>query len=113
MCLLQINTHLLWSAGLAPRYFSYSFTRKQLKVVCDIPQQFNRSMRRYSVKECCMSVTAHGIYSITEVREPACTLCARDECFLALQAKFLKASSEREVFSILKLAYLEPRERNC
>ena len=32
-------------------------------------QQFNRSMRRYSVKECGMSVTAHGIYSMAEVSE--------------------------------------------
>jgi DNA polymerase/3'-5' exonuclease PolX len=57
-------------------------------------KQFNRSMRRYSVKECGMSVTAHGIYSMTE-------------------GTFLTASSERDVFSILKLAYLEPWERNC
>ena len=82
-------------------------------IVCYIPQQFNRSMRRYSVKECGVSVTAHGIYSIAEVREPVCTPCAVYVCFLSLQAKFLKASNEKEVFSILKLAYLEPWERNC
>ena len=35
-------------------------------------QQFNRSMRRYSVKECGMSVTAHGIYSMAEVSELVC-----------------------------------------
>ena len=33
-----------------------------------ILQQFNRSLRRYSVKECGMSVTAHGVYNMMEVR---------------------------------------------
>ena len=30
-------------------------------------QQFNRSLRRYSLKECHMTVTAHGIYDIVQV----------------------------------------------
>lgn len=57
-------------------------------------KQFNRSMRRYSVRECGMSVTAHGIYNISE-------------------GKFLLATREKDVFSILKLPYREPWERNC
>ena len=30
-------------------------------------QQFNRSLRRYSVKECSKTVTAHGIFDIIKV----------------------------------------------
>lgn len=36
-----------------------------------------------------------------------------DMCFLLFQGKFVSASTERDVFSILKLNYLEPWERNC
>lgn len=57
-------------------------------------KQFNRSLRRYSVKECNMSVTAHGIYDIAE-------------------GKFIEAKSEEEMFSILNLDYLPPSLRNC
>lgn len=57
-------------------------------------KQFNRSLRRYSVKECSKTVTAHGIFDI-------------------IQRKFLTAKTERDIFDILKLNYLEPWERNC
>lgn len=57
-------------------------------------KQFNRSLRRYSDKELNMSVTAHGIYDRSKL-------------------SYVPATSEEEVFSILKLDYLQPWQRNC
>ncbi|XP_064382969.1 DNA-directed DNA/RNA polymerase mu-like isoform X2 [Halichondria panicea] len=57
-------------------------------------KQFNRSLRRYSANELNMTVNAHGIYDIA-------------------QNKSLVATTEKEVFSLLKLEYREPWERNC
>ena len=74
-------------------------------------QQFNRSLRRYSVKECSKTVTAHGIFDIIKV----CSLM--HTCIITFspftQRKFLPAKTERDIFEILKLNYLEPWERNC
>ena len=72
LCLRLINTPLLLSAGRAPRCVgghngAYSNDINYILPILTL-QQFNRSLRRYSVKECGMSVTAHGVYNMMEVR---------------------------------------------
>ena len=83
-------------------------------------QQFNRSLRRYSVKECSKTVTAHGIFDIIKVCiMQYVSICYRCAYFIVIpftyimQRKFLPAKTERDIFEILKLNYLEPWERNC
>lgn len=57
-------------------------------------KQFNRSIRHYAKKKMNMRLTSHGLWSFAEQR-----------C--------LPAATEKDVFSNLKLDYLEPWERNA
>ncbi|XP_013405117.1 DNA-directed DNA/RNA polymerase mu isoform X1 [Lingula anatina] len=57
-------------------------------------KMFNRSLRLYAQRELDMKLTSHGLFDMK-------------------QRKPIQASSEQEVFEILKLQYRDPEERNC